>query len=162
MKNTRSKFSVATYTFFLLTLSSYTTFVSAESVGKQLPAFTLNDAQENKQVLNTDVARIYASTDRDAGEILADAFTEGGQAALDAQNAIVIADISEVPWFIKGVIRSKLKERSFNTWVDEDEVTSALIPYQEDQVTLIELQAMKIHAIRYFSDSASLKKALSE
>lgn len=138
-----------------------TTFsASAAEVGAALPALVLKDPSGATHTLSTSVRRIYANGDRKGDSLMKAAMTGVTQAELDAQGAVVIADISEAPGFVKMLIRSSLKDRGYITWLDVTGATRKFLPYRKDQITLLELDQRRITAIRFLADEDSLKREL--
>lgn len=133
--------------------------VAAEP-GDTLPAFELETAGGEERVLDASIRRIYATGDRKSDELLETAMRELDQSVLDAQGAIVIADISGAPFFVKGMIKSSLEERAYSTWVDTRKKTRAHVPYRSDRVAVIDLDARRIVAIRHHGDSEALRREL--
>lgn len=133
----------------------------AAAVGDTLPPLQLKDAHGKDVTLSDSVRRIYASAGREGDRWLKEALKERGQATLDAQRAVVIADISAAPGFVKGMIRSSLKDRGYATWLDQAGSTRSLLPYREDRIAIVELDARRITAIRYAADVASLRRELA-
>lgn len=136
--------------------------VQAKDVGTELPAFTLDDAQGTEHTLDNTVLRIYATGGRKADKLLDAALTEDAQNKLNQQNAIVIAEISNAPGFVKRIIRSSLKDRSYQSWMDTKGKTKRLLPYREKQVAIIDLNARTITGIRHVSEISELQAALTE
>jgi len=133
---------------------------TATEVGTQLPELRLKDQTGATHTLNASVRRIYANADRKGDSMMKAAMTGATQAALDAQGAVVIADISEAPGFVKMLIRSSLKDRGYITWLDTSGSTRNTLPYRKDQITLLELDQRRITAIRFLADEDSLKREL--
>ena len=133
---------------------------SAAKVDDVLPALTLKDQLGNPRTLDASVKRIYANADRKGDGLMKSA--EIDQAKLDKQKAIVIADISEAPGFVKRIITGSLKDRRYTTWLDVKGSTQKLLPYRADQVTVIELDGLRIKAIRNVADKAALQKELAQ
>ena len=131
----------------------------AATVGDELPALELKDASDAPHVLDASIRRIYFTGDRGSGGVMKDAAPV--QAQLDAQHAIVIADISEAPGFVKFMIRSSLKDRGYLSWVDAGGVTKSLFPVRTGQVTVLDLEQRRIRAIRYAADVAAVKQELA-
>lgn len=131
---------------------------AAAAVGDTLPALSLKDQYDKAHILDTTVQRIYANADRKGDELMKAIKLE--QSQLDAQQAIVVAEISAAPFFVKSIIRSSLKDRRYLTWLDTKGDTQKSLPYRPNQVTVIELEQMRIKAIRYVNDLESLKKEL--
>lgn len=132
----------------------------AKEVGQTLPAFTLQDQTKAEQTLSPNIKRIYATADRAGDKTLKAVMAELDQSVLDAQQAIVVAEISAAPWFVKRIIRGDLKDRSYSTWMDTQGDTKDLLPYREDGITIIDLDAMTITAVGFAADEAALRAAL--
>lgn len=135
--------------------------VTADAGSRTLPAFTLNDQFGRAHTLDETVRRIYFNRDRKGDRLLKTALAKPGQARLDAQRAIVIADISAMPGFVKRFALSSLRERPHAIWLDPDGALSAQLPYREDQVTVVELSARRITAVRFVDDEAGLGAELA-
>lgn len=151
-----------TLTHTLLLLAVALTPVFAAEVGERLPAFELKTAGGEPKTLDASVRRVYATTDRKGGKLVEEAMRGQTQALLDAQHAVLIAKISGAPGFVKRIIRGSLKDQPYSNWVDESGRTERTIPYKDDRVCLLELEDMRITAIRYFADADSLRQAFIE
>ncbi len=79
---------------------------------------------------------------------------------LDAQQAVVIADISGAPFFVKRIIRSSLRDREYTTWMDLDGVIQPQIPHQQDTVTVIDLERGAVAAVRHVDTVEALRAEL--
>lgn len=145
-----------------LALSLFTaTAWSAAKVGDELPAFTLKDQAGVLHTLDDSVQRIYANGDRKGDELMKTAMTGLGQAQLDAQKAVVVAEISAAPFFVKSIIRSSLKDRRYTTWLDTSGDTKSVLPYKGNQIAVLEIEKRRIKAIRYIPDAEKLKQELA-
>lgn len=133
---------------------------SAAKVDDVLPALTLKDQLGNPHTLDANIKRIYANADRKGDALMKSVALD--QARLDQQKAIVIADISAAPGFVKRIITGSLKDRRYTTWVDVKGSTQKSLPYRADQVTVIELDGLRIKAIRNVADKAALQKELAQ
>ena len=134
----------------------------AAKLGETLPAIELKDQLGKAHTLDATVRRIYANADRKGDALMKAAMEKLDQTRLDAQQAVVIADISAAPGFVKAIIKSSLKDRRYNTWIDLTGSTQRKLPYKPDQVTVIELEQLRITAIRYISDAESLKREFAQ
>lgn len=143
-----------------VSLLLFSTLAMASDVGSLLPAWEFEDAQEKPQTLDESVRRIYATWDRQGDKVLAKAMEGLDQSILDAQQAIVIAEISKAPFFVKAIIRSSLEDRSYNSWIDSKGDTRKLLPYKNDQVAVIELEKMRITAVRHHAKAGELRLEL--
>ncbi len=128
--------------------------------GDTLPELSLEDAGGTDHTLDEAVRRIYLSGDRKSGNLIKEAMDGRDQATLDAQQAIVIAEISAAPGFVKRMIRSSLKDRSYTTWVDTKGRTKQALPYRPDRVTVLDLDARRVLAIRYHAELDGLRQEL--
>jgi hypothetical protein len=137
-----------------------TTSFGAE-LGAPLPALAVKDSSGAALMLGKDIRRIYANGDRKGDKMIKAAMTGRDQAALDAQRAIVVADISAAPGFIRRIIRKDLKERSYATWMDETGQTRDVLPYREDHITVLDLDAGRVTDIRYIADAEALRQMLA-
>ena len=135
------------------------TALAAVAVGEELPALTLKDQAGTERTLDASVRRIYANADRKGDGLMKAAKIE--QAQLDAQKAIVVADISEAPGFVKSIIKSSLKDRRYSTWLDTAGSTKKLLPYKADQIVVIELEARRVKAVRHLADAEALRRELA-
>ena len=133
---------------------------AASGPGDVLPALTLKDQADRTHTLDAAIRRVYANSDRKGDALMKEAMAGRGQAQLDAQQAVVIAEISAAPFFVKSIIRSSLKDRGYTTWLDTKGDTQALLPYRANQVTVIELEQRRITAIRHIGDAAALRREL--
>ncbi len=145
---------------FLIVLGLLGGPVLAAEICDELPAFTLKDQAGEPQTLSDSVQRIYANGDRSSGKLIKQAMTGLDQSTLDAQQAIVVTEISAAPGFVKGIIRSGLEDRSYTTWIDTKGTTKRILPYRADRVVVLELAQRKVTAIRYIADADSLKQEL--
>jgi hypothetical protein len=134
---------------------------NAAGLGDELPALALKDASGNTHTLGDGVRRIYANADRKGDALMKEAMSALEQKTLNAQGAVVIADISEAPFFVKSIIRSSLKERSYATWLDVSGSTKPLLSYRPDHVTVLELRQRRITAIRHVGEVEDLKRELT-
>lgn len=132
----------------------------AAKVDDVLPALTLKDQLGNPHTLDASIKRIYANADRKGDALMKSAAID--QAKLDQQKAIVIADISEAPGFVKRIITGSLKDRRYTTWIDTQGSTRKSLTYSADKVTVIELDNLRIKAIRSVADKAALLKELGQ
>ncbi|MGJ8669278.1 MAG: hypothetical protein ACSHXK_07315 [Oceanococcus sp.] len=150
------------YLLALFTIAAlpYSTNILASDIGDMLPIFSMQDQSGNEHSLDDNTRRIYANNSRGGGKLMEAAMKDLDQSHLDQQNALVIAEISKAPGFVKRMISSGLKDRGYNTLVDKKGVSRKFVRYVSDRVTIIELQQRQIIAIRNISDTEELKKEL--
>lgn len=143
------------------TLMLATPLATAAAIGDELPAVTLKDQADTAHTLDSSVQRIYANADRKGDGMMKAAMAKLDQSVLDAQHAVVIADISGAPGFVKSIIRSSLKDRRYTTWLDVSGNTRSLLPYRANQIAVIELDQRRIVAVRYVADAEALRRELA-
>ena len=130
----------------------------AADVGNTLPAIQLKDQFGKEQVLAASAKRLYFTHDMAGGKLLKAALGDHGQAILDAQQAVAITDVSAMPAMVRSIMAlPAMKKRSYRIGVDDTGKLVADIPRQPDQVTVIDLEALKIVSVRYAADEKSLK-----
>lgn len=144
----------------LLISLGLTTATSATEPDKTLPPLSFKDSKGQSQTLNPELRRLYLSADRQGGGLIKDAMKGLDQSTLDAQNAVAIADISDAPGFVRRLIRGSLEDRSYRTWMDESGSSRPVLPYRDKRVTVVELEALKITAIRHLADVDALRAEL--
>lgn len=134
--------------------------VTAFGVGDELPALSLKDQYDKTQTLDGTVQRIYANADRKGDALMKEAMAQLDQSHLDQQKAIVVAEISAAPFFVKSIIRGSLKDRKYLTWLDTKGDTKKILPYRDNQIAVIELDHRRIKAVRYVGEAEALKKEI--
>ena len=143
-----------------LTLALALPVAHALKVGDTVAVFTLKDQKGTDRTLDAGTRRIYANAGRKSDGVMKEAKIE--QARLNAQKAIVVADISAAPGFVKSIIKSSLKDRRYDTWIDTKGSTQKTLAYKEDQIAIIELDQLKVKAIRYVASVEALQKELAQ
>lgn len=154
-----------TRTGSLIALLCMTAPTFAETTEVQPPAqiaeLIYKDSNGNEHHLDATTRRIYASADRAGDALLKEVLGTAGQNALDAHGAIVIADLSEAPRLIRPLIRSSLRDRRYTTLIDERGETRKLLPFREDQLTVVELDRHAVVSVRFIGDAPSLRQSLN-
>lgn len=136
------------------------TTVAPTTAPATLPELTYKDAQGKDQRIDTTTRRIYFSADRAGDAMLKEALEGAGQAALDAQAAVVVADLSAAPRLIRPLIRSSLRDRRYTTLLDEAGEVRKLLPLREDHVTVVDLDRLSIRSTQFISDAKALRDTL--
>ena len=137
--------------------------VQAAEIGQLLPAMQLNDQFGRPHVLAPATKRIYFTHDMAGGKLLKAALGDKGQALLDAQQAVAITDVSGMPSMIRNMMAMPaMKKRSYRIGIDESGKQAAGLPRQPDQVTVIDLDQLKITAVKFAADEKSLKALVQE
>lgn len=145
-----------------LAVTLATTHAWAATVGGELPVLILKDQLGAPHTLEPIVRRLYINSDRKGDGLMKAAMSDLTQDTLDGQKAVVIADISGAPGFVKRIIASSLKDRRYTTWLDVTGSTQTVLPYKADAVTVVELDQRRIKAIRYLTDAEALKRELAQ
>lgn len=144
----------------LCLLNSFAAPAWSNSVGQEIPDFSLEDQYGNAHRFNPEIWRIYANNSRAGDKIMEAAMKDLSQSELDAQRALVVADISKAPGFVKRIIRSGLKDRNYTTLLDKKGSSKKFLRFVPDRVTVIELKNGQISAIRNTADAETLRQEL--
>ena len=129
--------------------------------GKSIVGINLQDASGTKVTLTAETKRIYASADRKGDDLLKTALDPLGQAVLDEQNALVISDISEAPGFVKRIIRSSLKDRKYQTLIDQSGTSKSVLPNRKKAVLVADLVDGVVVTTIYVRSAEELSQVLS-
>lgn len=130
--------------------------------GETLPPLSLVDAHGKVSTLDAVTCRIYANGDRAGDALIADAMKDANQALLDGQHAVVVSDISDAPGFVRGLIRSSLRKRPYQTRLDQSGATRTTIPYRPQQVTIIDVADGRVVDVRFVADVDTLRASLGQ
>jgi len=141
-----------------LALASLSLF--AMDIATALPALQLYDQFGKAHTLDAKTKRIYFTHDMAGGKLLKAALGEKGQDVLDKQQAVAITDVSQMPSMIRSMMAMPaMKKRSYQIWIDESGKVVSELPRKPDQVTVIELDQLKITAVRFAADEKALANA---
>jgi hypothetical protein len=144
--------------FLLLVVASASLY--AADVGDLLPGFQLKDQFGQVHTLEPVTKRIYFTHDMAGGKLLKAALGDKGQAVLDSQQAVAMTDVSAMPSVIRSMMAlPAMKKRSYQIWIDETGTVIGSLPRKPDQVTVIELDQLKIIAVRFVADEKALVAA---
>ena len=130
-------------------------------VGDTFPDLRLTDQHEQPHRVDRALRYVVFARDMAGNRIVREAF-EGVTADLlvDRQVAIV-ADIHRMPGIVTRLFAlPALRKRTYPIWLDRDGEPTAGLPYQEEHITLFELEARLILSERFIADSAALRAAL--
>lgn len=137
------------------------TSAQALDIGQSLPAIALADQFGKPQDITLATRRVYFTHDMAGGKLLKAALGEQGQAVLDAQQALAIADVSGMPSVIRNTMAlPAMKKRSYRIGIDVEGKAVAMLPRQPDAVTVIELNQLTVTAVQYFVDDKALAAAV--
>ncbi len=137
--------------------------VQAADIGQTLPPLQLKDQFGNAHVVTLTTRRLYFTHDMAGGKLLKAVLGDKGQAVLDAQQAMAIADVSGMPSMVRNMMAMPaMKKRSYKIGVDEAGNVSASLPRQPDQVTVIDLDQFVVRAVRFAADEKSLKALVAQ
>jgi hypothetical protein len=147
-----SKKIIAVICLALASLSLY-----ALEMGAVLPALQLNDQFGKAHTLDAATRRIYFTHDMAGGKLLKAVLGDKGQTILDSQQAVAITDVSQMPSMIRSMMAMPaMKKRSYQIWIDESGKVISDLPRKPDQVTVIELDQLKITAVQFVADEKAL------
>lgn len=149
---------MAHWRFLVLLLAGLATTAWAVGVGDTLAPLALADQHGKPLAVDASVRRLYFTHDMAGGKLLKAALGDGGQAHLDAGQAVAVTDVSGMPAMIRRMMAlPAMKKRSYRIGVDETGQLTAGLPRQPEQVTVIELDRLAITAVHYAADEKSLR-----
>lgn len=137
--------------------------VQAAGIGQTLSPLQLKDQFGNEHVVTISTRRLYFTHDMAGGKLLKAVLGDKGQAILDAQQAMAIADVSGMPSMVRSMMAMPaMKKRSYKIGVDEAGNVSAGLQRQPDQVTVIDLDQFVVQAVHFAADEKSLKALVAQ
>ncbi len=123
-----------------------------------LASLALSDQHGVAHVLGNNVNRIYYTRDMTGGKLMKKVFGEHGQTVIDGEKTIAISNVSAMNSFIrKHMALPALEKRPYAIWIDDSGITNDL-PYQENQVTILDITNRSITKIRFVSKESNLRE----
>ena len=136
-------------------------FAGTLAPGQQLTAFTLYDQHDLAAPINATTRIVVFARDMDAADIVEEALADNGAALLTGAGAIFVSDIHRMPSLITRVFAiPSMRKRPYRMVLDREGKLTADLPAQEEKVTIIRLDRLKIESVEYISDAAQLRAVL--
>ncbi|MCL1038323.1 hypothetical protein L2750_14410 [Shewanella submarina] len=127
--------------------------------GQSIPAFELQDQNEQLQQVTAETRTLLFSRDMKGGEIIQESLESMGDKI--PADLVYVADISGMPGLIaKFVAIPQLQKLPFAIALDREGQATAALPSQEDKAAVIKLDGLKMVDIQYYESADSLTKAL--
>jgi hypothetical protein len=129
--------------------------------GMTLPALTLTDQHDAAATIGPDVRLVLYTRDMDGADIVEEALAENGAALLEGAHAVTVSDISRMPGVITRLFAlPAMRKRPYRMILDRDGAPTADFPWEEDKVTALFLEQMKIQRVEYVDTPAALRALL--
>lgn len=131
-------------------------------VGDAWPSLSINDQFDKSFIVDDRAELVLFSASMAATKQVTAALLATESTCYDSASIRYIADISGMPSFIASTMAlPKMRKRPFKIGLIRHEEDGAMIPRQEDQVTLVRLDEGKIIAVDFSGDEAAIKQALA-
>jgi len=123
-----------------------------------VPALSLQDQHEAPLALNAQTQWVLYSTDKASGKITKESLEALGLTDLSAANGIYIADVSAMPSMITKLFAlPKMRDYAFKAAIVMDDELLSDWPKQEEKVTAMKLNGLKVESIEYFDSPETLQ-----
>jgi hypothetical protein len=130
-------------------------------VGDALSTFAISDQHDKPETINEDVRLIMFSRDMTANKLAKKAFMKRPSNYLAERHAVYMIDVSGMPKFVtKNFAIPKMRKYPYRIHLDRDASLTTALPSQEDKVTLIHLDKLKVTGIEYVDSPLALTQAV--
>jgi len=148
--------------FFIL-LSTVIMWANEYQAGQSIKPVILNDQFGATHKIVKMPQTIIVTFEKEPSDILNEYLSKQSQGYLEKNDAVYIADISQMPAFVtKTFALPKMKEYNYKVLLITDENEGALYPYQEGQITIIKMDNNRIKSIQFTDKSSQLNKIIEK
>lgn len=145
----------------LMTLTTRDAFADYYAVGDRVEPFTLEDQHGESRTVDESVRVILFSRDMDGGEFLKEGLADVEPGYLDGKGALYVADISGMPGLVARMFAiPAMRDRPYSILLDRDGETTARLPDQEGQATLIFLDRLRVQRIVNLTEAQAVQPEL--
>ncbi len=131
--------------------------------GQSIKPIILNDQFGATHKIARIPRTIIITFEKEPSDILNEYLSKQSEGYLEQNNAIYIADISQMPAFVtKSFALPKMKEYKYKVLLITDENEGALYPYQEGQITIIKMENDRIRSISFTDKSSQLNEMIEK
>ena len=131
------------------------------AVGDEIEPFTLEDQHGESRSVDASVKVILFSRDMDGGEFLKQGLADVAPEYLSGKQAVYVADISGMPGLIARLFAiPAMRDRPYSMLLDRDGETTARLPDEEGQATLIFLDQLTVQRILYVTEAPAVRREL--
>jgi predicted transcriptional regulator len=146
--------------FLFTVLLSLSAIANSLTVGSVIPSLTVKDQFEKMHTVDANVKTILFSASKTGGTTIKDFLLKKEKDYLATNNAVYIADITEMPSLVtKFIAMPKMKEYPFSVLLI-DEANKGFFAVKEDMVSIISLENGKITDIKYVKTVEELEQNL--
>jgi len=129
--------------------------------GMQLPVITLADQHDVEAKIGPETRLLVFARDMDAAKIVEEALEENGAAILADAAAVFVSDIHRMPGIITRLFAlPSMRKRPYRMLLDREGAATADLPSQDEKVSLIRLDKLKIESVDYIDSATALRAAL--
>ncbi len=130
--------------------------------GVSLSRLSMTDQRDNPHTIDESVHLILFSADMGANDLVKEALEAQGKEQLLAAQAVYVAEISRMPRVITSLFAMPaMRRREYDMLLDRDGTLTRAWPRQEKEVTLIELDRLRITKIDFVTTPAALRERLA-
>ncbi|HMM74381.1 MAG TPA: FAD/FMN-containing dehydrogenase [Gammaproteobacteria bacterium] len=130
-------------------------------VGDRLDAFTLADQHGKPRQVDEATKLLLFSRDMKANKLARAAFRPKPAQYLPEAQAAYVIDVSGMPRFVTDNFAiPKMQKYGYPILLDREAGTTAALPSQKGQVTLIRLERLSITGIDYATTASALNRAV--
>jgi len=152
---------VSVLIIFALLSSAVAATAAGYGLGSRVSRVTLEDQFGAKHTIDDRVHVIVLTRDMDAGDVIKAALGHDGKALLDKYRAVYVSDLSSMPSLVRQYLAlPKYKERTYPMLLDTQGEFSARLPSRDKNATLVFLDGLKIVAVEYVTNPATLVPTL--
>lgn len=128
--------------------------------GGLLPPLTVADQHERQVQIDANTRVVVFAGDKAASDVVSDALRPHSS-VLAERRIVYIADISAMPAIVTRMFAlPKLRELPFPVGLVRDAQTTAHLPRKPKEITVVKLEGLRIQAIEFVPDAASLHRSL--
>ncbi|MDD3774365.1 MAG: hypothetical protein PHV08_00220 [Sulfurovaceae bacterium] len=149
--------------FFILISVAVMISANEYQAGQSIKPIILNDQFGATHKIARIPRTIIITFEKEPSDILNEYLSKQSEGYLEQNNAIYIADISQMPAFVtKSFALPKMKEYKYKVLLITDENEGALYPYQEGQITIIKMENDRIRSISFTDKSSQLNEMIEK
>jgi hypothetical protein len=130
-------------------------------VGERLEVFELADAHGALGRVDERIRLVLFTADMDGGEIAQQALADPTLQDLAARDAVYVADVSRMPALVTRLFAlPSIRRRPYRTLLDLAPDPTRRMPREAGKVTLLELDALVVRAVRFAAEPEAVASAL--
>jgi len=149
--------------FFIFMSMVIIVLANEYQVGQTMNPIILNDQFETAHKIDKMPHTIIMTFEKEPSDILNEYLSKQSQGYLEKNDAIYIADISQMPTFVtKTFALPKMREYKYKVLLITDENEGVKYPYQEGQVTIIKTENHRIKSIKFTDKLSQLNEMIEK